>query len=193
MNGDGQVDIIAINEAGVHQVYIAHVGMQFALDAEQIVSPGMKRGVIVDFNADDSLDLVLVGADTPALELHANNGVGRLGPGDRIAPELTLTGQAEINIPSGTVFVDEGAIAIDDIDGDLTDAIVVTGSVNTAVVGSYQITYTVTDRASNTSQVSRTVTVGVNQGTGGGGGGELSLFTLLLLGIFASMSRRRVD
>ena len=127
------------------------------------------------------------------VELHANNGVGRLGPGDIVAPELTLNGPAEISVPSGAVYVDEGATAIDDIDGDLSSEIIADGSVNTAVVGSYRITYTVSDRASNTSQVSRTIIVGVNQGTGGGGGGggAPGLPALMLLGLIVLASRSR--
>lgn len=193
VNGDGQLDIVVVNEAGVHQVYMGDGGTQFTLDAEQIVSPGMGRGAVADFNADNSLDLILVGPEADFVELHANNGIGRLGPGDIIAPELTLNGGAEINVPSGAVYLDEGATAIDDIDGDLTGEIVVDGSVNTAIVGSYRITYTVSDRASNTSQISRTVIVGVNQGTGGGGGGggTLSLLAFLLLGTIVLAARSR--
>jgi len=59
------------------------------------------------------------------------------------------------------------------------------GSVNTAVVGTYRLVLSVSDRATNTSQVTRTVTVGVNQGTGGSGGGMLSSLMLMTLTMFA--------
>jgi hypothetical protein len=144
--------------------------------------------LVVDFNDDGSLDLILAGISSGAVELYANNGIGRLGPGDRMAPELTLLGAAEMSVPSGVAFVDPGAAAMDDIDGNLTDAITTSGSVNTNVVGSYTLTYTVSDRASNTSQVSRRVSVGVNQGTGGGGGGMISPFGLILLGLVALLT-----
>jgi len=187
VNGDGQQDIVALNETGVHQVYVAGAGAQYSLDAEQIISPGMQTGLTVDFNDDGSLDLILAGIDAGAVELHANNGIGRLGPGDRTAPEITLLGEAEITLRSGAAFVDPGSIAMDDIDGDLTGAITTSGSVNTNVVGTYTITYTVTDRSSNTSQVSRKVTVDVDQGAGGGGGGMLSPSTLILLLMIGSL------
>ena len=190
VNGDGQLDIVAVNKAGVHQLYVGAAGTQYSLDAEQIISQDMQTGIVVDFNADGSFDLILVGADA-AVELHANNGIGRLGPGDRMSPELTLLGDASITVPAAAEYIDAGATAIDDIDGDLTNAITTTGAVNTAIVGTYTITYTVSDRASNTSQVSRRVVVGVNQGTGGSGGGTLSLFGLMLLGLVASINFRR--
>lgn len=181
-NADGQLDIVTVNAAGVHQVYVGSAGGQHTLDAEQIVSPGMQTGAVADFNADDSLDLILVGANASVLELHANNGIGHLGPGDITAPELSLIGAADITLPAGAEFIDEGATAIDDIDGDITDTILISGVVNTAVVGTYTMTYTVSDRASNASQVSRRVLVGVNQGAGGGGGGggTFSLFSLMM-------------
>jgi len=189
INADGQLDIVALNETGVHQVYMAGAGGQYSLDAEQIISPGMQTGLVVDFNDDDSLDLILAGISADVVELHANNGIGRLGPGDRTAPEITLLGAAEMTVPSGAAFVDPGATATDDIDGDLTAEITTSGNVNTTVVGSYTVSYTVSDRASNTSQVSRKVTVGVNQGAGGGGGGGglLSPLTLILLLMIASL------
>ncbi|MGI9248087.1 MAG: FG-GAP-like repeat-containing protein, partial [Woeseiaceae bacterium] len=42
LNGDGLLDVIALNETGVHQVYVAGAGAQYKLDAEQIISPGMQ-------------------------------------------------------------------------------------------------------------------------------------------------------
>ena len=140
----------------------------------------------------------MVGANASILELYANNGIGRLGPGDTNAPELRLIGAAVITVPAGTNYDDEGAIASDDVDGDLSDRIVTSGVVNTAVVGTYTITYSVSDRAANTSQATRKVVVGINQGDGGGGGGTfslLSLTTLLLVGLlfmsFTGHSRRK--
>ncbi len=196
VDGDGMLDILAVNGAGVHQLYFGQPGLEFTLAAEQIVSPGMLTGVIVDYNNDESSDLVLAGKEAGVIELHANNGIGRLGLGDRIAPEIALLGEASVNIPSGSEYVDSGATASDDIDGDLTSAITVSGAVNTTVIGTYTLIYTVSDRANNTSQVSRTVTVGVNQGTGGGGGGVLSALTLIALSLVLAMrsvyGRRRL-
>lgn len=57
-------------------------------------------------------------------------------------------------------YVDPGAIAIDNLDGNISDLIVVTGTaVNTKAVGSYDLTYTVTDAAGNETSVMRTVNV----------------------------------
>jgi len=56
-------------------------------------------------------------------------------------------------------FVDPGATAIDDEDGDITSAINTSSNVNTEVPGIYQITYTVEDKAGNTGVAVREVEV----------------------------------
>jgi hypothetical protein len=182
VDGDSLADIIAINDAGVHQVYRGKAGGGFGLAAEQIVSDGMRRGILLDFNNDQSLDLILCGQDAGVIEIHANNGIGRLGLGDRVAPSIALNGMAAMTLAAGEAYVEEGASAQDDIDGDVSASVLVSGTVNTAVVGSYTLTYTAFDRAGNQGVTQRSIQVGVNQGVGGSGGGVMSpLFLMLLL------------
>ena len=180
VDGDGRQDIVAVNSGGVHQLYLGQSGGGFALNAEQIVSEGMQRGVLIDFNTDQSLDLILAGQASGSVELHANNGIGRLGLGDRNAPVVSLVGESTVELPAGAAYVENGATATDDIDGDLTGSILTSGNVNTDVVGTYSVTYAASDRAGNKGTATRTVKVGVNQGTGGSGGGLISPWFLLL-------------
>lgn len=188
---DGWPDIVAINNAGVHQLYLGSSGSGFALAPEQIISNGMHRGVLADFNGDESLDLIMVGRDASMLEIHANNGIGRLGLGDRIAPDLQLLGEPTIDIPAGIEWLDPGATAVDDIDGDISDQIETLGAINTSLVGRQQLTYSVKDRAGNTMSAMRTVNVGVNEGTGGSGGGAMAPAWLVLLVLLMAGRRRR--
>jgi hypothetical protein len=79
---------------------------------------------------------------------------------DTTPPVITLTGDDELTIAVGSSFTDPGATATDNVDGNLTSAIVVGGSVNTAHVGTYHLTYDVTDAAGNhATQRTRTVHV----------------------------------
>ena len=191
VDADGWPDIVAVNEAGVHQLYLGTQGSGFTLASEQIVSAGMRRGVLTDFNSDESLDLILAGPEAGVLEIHANNGIGRLGLGDRIGPEIELLGEASVTIPAGQEYTDPGATAVDDIDGDISDKIEVSGTIDPAVVGTQTITYSVADRAGNRASVTRGVTVGVNEGTGGGGGGLLAPFFLMVLTMLLVVRRAR--
>lgn len=78
---------------------------------------------------------------------------------DTTAPVVVLNGAAAIQINIGDTFADPGATATDDVDGDLTAKIVVTGTVDTATAGLYTLTYTAIDVAGNHGSVSRVVTV----------------------------------
>ncbi|MGI9203916.1 MAG: FG-GAP-like repeat-containing protein [Woeseiaceae bacterium] len=180
VDGDSVMDIVAVNAAGVHQLYRGAAGGQFALSAAQIVSEGMRGGILTDFNTDDSIDLIIAGPNSGVVEIHANNGNGSLGLGDRQAPDMQLLGEATVSIAAGTVFVDPGVTVTDDIDGDLTDAVVVTGNLDSGVVGSYTLRYSVTDRAGNLAAATRVIDVGINKGVGGGGGGAISLSFIVL-------------
>lgn len=75
------------------------------------------------------------------------------------APELKLSGAAAASVECGVPYLDPGVTASDRCAGDLTGAIVTTGSVNSSQPGSYTLTYRVADPASNVASVSRTVRV----------------------------------
>lgn len=78
---------------------------------------------------------------------------------DVIPPAITLLGKSSMSIQIGQDYSEPGFTAEDDCDGDLTSRVVVDGSVDTKKTGSYTLTYTVTDEAGNTAQVTRTVSV----------------------------------
>jgi hypothetical protein len=87
-----------------------------------------------------------------------NQGEGPDGA-DLTPPVITLLGDNPMTVIVDGEFVDPGATATDNVDLDVTDDIVATGTVNTEVIGTYYITYTVTDTAGNTATKVRTVTV----------------------------------
>ncbi len=78
---------------------------------------------------------------------------------DTEAPVITLLGESTVNIDNGAVYVDPGVTITDNVD---TGLVVVVGgdSVNSAVDGTYVVTYNVTDAAGNAAtEVTRTVIV----------------------------------
>ena len=79
---------------------------------------------------------------------------------DEVPPVIKLRGKKKIVIKKDAPFFDEGYLATDNYDGDLTDKVKVSGSVNTAVMGTYKITYRVSDSFGNSSVKTRTVQVG---------------------------------
>lgn len=79
---------------------------------------------------------------------------------DMTAPVLSLVGSPSVTITEGDNYLDSGANASDNVDGNITANIAVSGSVNVNAVGTYALTYNVSDSAGNAANsVSRTVTV----------------------------------
>lgn len=80
---------------------------------------------------------------------------------DRTAPVVTLVGANPMSIPAGVTFVDPGATAEDNIDGDITSKIIVTGGpVLTNTPGQYVLKYSATDENGNTGFAERLIFVG---------------------------------
>jgi hypothetical protein len=77
---------------------------------------------------------------------------------DTIAPTITLNGANPMTVECHTGFTDPGATANDGCAGDLTSSITVSGTVDPNAVGSYALTYSVTD-GSHTTTTTRTVNV----------------------------------
>ncbi|MCX6720745.1 MAG: DUF5011 domain-containing protein [Candidatus Staskawiczbacteria bacterium] len=81
-------------------------------------------------------------------------------PPDTTAPVITLTGDPEITITVGDVYIDAGATVLDNVDGDLTTKIIIVNPVDANAVGDYTITYNVSDVAGNSAvEVTRLVHV----------------------------------
>ena len=77
---------------------------------------------------------------------------------DKTKPEITLKGSTTIYLNIGVTYQEPGYTAKDNCDGDLTDKVVVSGNVGTNV-GTYKLTYKVSDNNNNESEVSRTIIV----------------------------------
>ncbi|MCX6257161.1 MAG: DUF5011 domain-containing protein [Bacteroidia bacterium] len=95
---------------------------------------------------------------------------------DTVAPKLILLGDNPMTISLNAVYVEPGATANDNKDGDITSKIVITNPISlqpatgpfqdiylpkdaTIAVGTYTVTYTVKDAAGNTTTLNRTVNV----------------------------------
>ena len=78
---------------------------------------------------------------------------------DPIAPEIHLEGGGEYTISAGRFYVEPGYTAADNVDGDLTEQVLVEGEVDWLTPGVYPVTYSVRDAAENETTVTRQVNV----------------------------------
>ncbi|MDY0276669.1 MAG: DUF5011 domain-containing protein [Acholeplasma sp.] len=77
---------------------------------------------------------------------------------DTTKPEIKGVDAVEISV--GDTFDPKvGVTATDDVDGDITASIVVDGTVNVERAGTYELKYTVSDKAGNTAEKKRVVVV----------------------------------
>ena len=70
---------------------------------------------------------------------------------DTTVPVITLLGDDPVTIEVGNTYIDAGATAADNYDGDITSSIVTISNVDTAVVGTYTVRYDVSDAAGNSA------------------------------------------
>ncbi|MBW7460347.1 DUF5011 domain-containing protein, partial [Paenibacillus sepulcri] len=101
------------------------------------------------------------------LHIHSIDEAGNVGGRvsepfvlDNTVPVIELRGDNPFYVPQGETYEEPGAMATDNLDGELpTSSIVITGDVDTAALGDYELQYAANDRAGNTVTVTRSVYV----------------------------------
>lgn len=91
--------------------------------------------------------------------------------GDKTAPVITLKGDSTITITVGSKFTEPGFTATDNLDGDVTDKVIVSNDPKEYSIyrtGEQTITYKVTDSYGNTATVTRKLIVKPNPNYGEG-------------------------
>ena len=91
--------------------------------------------------------------------VHSASNTGNSSKNEDKGPTITLNGEAHITLNVGETYKEEGAIAKDDKDGDISSKISISGTVNTSKAGKYTITYSVKNSSGKTATKTRTITV----------------------------------
>ena len=138
---------LAPNSITKIRVYIYLEGQD--IDNYDFASIGRKISVQFGFTK-ERFEPIDVDYEGPSLELAT----------DRIKPVISLNGPAEITIALGSEYTEQGAEATDNLEGDITDKIIIKNPVDVNAAGEYIITYNVKDFAGNPAdEVIRTVIV----------------------------------
>ena len=80
---------------------------------------------------------------------------------DHTGPIITLNGTKKMTINKGEVYTESGVLSVKDkTDGEIKkDEVIIKGSVNTNKIGTYKVTYTVSDSLDNETVVTREIEV----------------------------------
>jgi len=156
---DTTAPVITISEDNVYSMEVKGTKPTFTATASDNYD-GTVNVVITD-----DIDVNVVGKYTVTFTATDANGnvateVREFSVVDTTKPVITLKGEPVVSVDVNTSYTDAGATASDNYDGDITASIVVSGQVDTTTVGTYTITYNVTDANGNVAtQVIRTVHV----------------------------------
>lgn len=78
---------------------------------------------------------------------------------DNVSPIITLNGDNEVTITVGDEYKEQGVLAVDNYDKDLSEFVKVESNLNINKVGEYQINYNVEDSSKNKASITRKVIV----------------------------------
>ncbi|MEJ2427110.1 MAG: DUF5011 domain-containing protein [Candidatus Thiodiazotropha sp.] len=117
--------------------------------AKTSIQMALKQAKALTFNSILPLILIVFLSACGGESISDGNGDQEV-TADTTPPVISLLGAnpVEIDISSSDPFVDPGATALDNVDGDISAIIVVGGdTVDTSSPGTYVLTYTVSDAA----------------------------------------------
>ncbi len=130
-----------------------------------IVNPFMVGSYKIGIETQDSSSIIINKHEAMVAIMQRIDVTGTTA--DTILPVITLVGDSVISINTGDVYNDDGATALDNIDGDITNDIVTVDPVDTGAAGIYYVTYNVSDSAGNAAEEVTRIVV-VSQRAGGG-------------------------
>ncbi|MBR6133394.1 MAG: DUF5011 domain-containing protein [Bacilli bacterium] len=78
---------------------------------------------------------------------------------DNVLPELSLYGNDYVYLEIGSPYIEAGFDAVDNLDGDITDKVVVNNNIDIETPGVYEVVYSVKDSSDNYVKTTRKVEV----------------------------------
>lgn len=219
LDADGSIDLVVLDDAGIRVYY----GEANGFDANPFTVPAVRLdGVARSARAgaagaaskgesataaydpppghtscDPAQPAAAAGAAAAKVSRVAKTGDGAQRLYDHGEPvHINLVGPACLTVELGVPYVDPGANAWTPVFGDLSDIIQVHSPVDTSKVGTYTVTYQVTDPDGYVDVARRTVFVvgndsaAVSSEGGGGAGRTLDVLALCALALVRGLRRR---
>lgn len=97
--------------------------------------------------------------DATVLSSKNENKTKTQSENDTVKPTIKLLGKSVVTVKVDSKYKDKGAVATDNVDGNITKSIKVKSTVDTSEEGEYKVLYSVIDSSGNKSVLSRKVIV----------------------------------
>jgi len=164
---DKTVPVITLTGSATVEVFQGQSYQEPGVTAVDDVDGDITSSIIKDVSALDvntlgSYRIVYSVADQAGNQATANRTVKVIAQDevDNAAPVISLVGENPQQLMQGKIYTELGATAVDERDGDVSENIVIDASaVNSETIGSYEVSYTVSDAADNSSVKNRIVNV----------------------------------
>lgn len=155
-------NVVAIAAGGYHSLAITSEGAVTAFGYDLYGQADVPSNLGGNLVVSGSVNPNAVGTYT--LNYTATNDLGGSGMAmrtvtvvDTTPPTITLLGANPLTMPVNTAYTELGATAMDACAGDLTASIVVSGTVDTSVLGTNILTYSVADPSGNVANTNRII------------------------------------
>ena len=158
---DTQAPVITILGANPQIIVVTNAYVELGADVSDNYDSGLVATIDASAVNTSALGTYSVLYSVTDASLNSTSTTRTVNVVDSLPPVITLTGSSVVTLHVGDTYTDAGATALDDVNGDLTGSIVIGGdTVATSTMGSYVITYNVSDLSGNAAvQVTRTVNV----------------------------------
>jgi hypothetical protein len=165
-----EVDLESIKKSATEYILSEHVnitpGVQTRIELSDMINAGLINQIL-DPQTKEVCDGYATVSENSGnyivnsyLKCGTNYQSDNYNKTDFVLPVITLLGDNPINLNVGETYKEPGVKATDDVDGDITDKIVITGNIDPNVAGPHTITYNVADNAGNDAvAVTRTINV----------------------------------
>ena len=125
---------------------------------------GKLRGKEIDLTNNSNVDITKLGDYDVTFETHEKYAINtkkkvKVHVIDEEKPNITLKGENEIIINYKDEYKEDGYIATDNYDGDITDKVIIENNIDNTKLGNYEVIYKVKDSSNNETIVKRNVIV----------------------------------
>lgn len=146
----GLPEILVLSDEGPFEV---EYGSEFTLPTAE------GKFNLTEVAAEGSIDTTRLGTQTVTYRYLRVEKTVTVTVVDTVRPVIKLLGDAEMSIRQVDSYVEPGFTAWDNVDGDITDRVVIKSDLNTKEEGFYTITYEVSDSSGNRIRERRQIAV----------------------------------